>query len=539
MELHGSNILGTELAKSGSKTFRSVNPATGEELGLPFYEATEAECARALQLADEAFVEYRRQPAEAIAKFLEAIAAGLEALGQGLITLANAETALPEPRLLSERGRTVNQLKMFASLVREGSWVDARIDRADPSRTPIPKPDLRRMLVPIGPVVVFGASNFPLAFSICGGDTASALAAGNPVVAKAHPAHPATSEMAARVIQEAARACKMPAGVFSMVQGTTPDVSLALVRNASTRAVGFTGSLQAGRALFDAAASRPNPIPVFAEMGSINPVFVLPGALKERGTEIVQNLAKSVTLGIGQFCTKPGLVVAQEGASLDAFRKSLANLVGSTPPGTMLHPGIAARYCTGFEQRMRNPVLQFVADAQPAQVEKSKTQAAAAVFSTKAKSYLEDPELHEELFGPATLVVACESGDQLKEIAQSLEGQLTVTIHATKQDMKDHAACIDVLREKAGRLLFGGVPTGVEVAPAMHHGGPYPATTDSRFTSVGTAAILRFVRPVCYQDFPQDYLPPELKNENPRSIWRLLDGEWTKSAVSSKAAVKA
>jgi len=544
MELHGGNILGAEVAKSGKTTFRAVNPATGQELDPVIHQATEAESARALDLAEEAFAEYRRQPAEAIAKFLEAIAAGLEGLGQELIARAHAETALPEPRLLSERGRTMGQLRMFAALIREGSWVDARIDRPDPDRKPVPKPDLRRMLVPIGPVVVFGASNFPLAFSICGGDTASALAAGNPVVTKAHPAHPGTSEMAARVIQEAARACKMPAGVFSMVQGTTPDVSLTLVRHRSTRAVGFTGSLQAGRALFDAAATRPAPIPVFSEMGSINPVFVFPGALKERGAELAQSLAKSVTVGVGQFCTKPGLVVGLGGANLDEFGQKLGAGVSSTPAGTMLHAGIAARYASGLDERLHTAALQLVAATPPASpekspLEKSKTLAQAAVFATKAQSFLENPELHEELFGPSTLVVACESGDQLKEIAQSLEGQLTVTLHATQQDLKEHAGVIETLREKAGRLVFGGVPTGVEVAPAMHHGGPYPATTDSRFTSVGTAAILRFARPVCYQDFPHEYLPAELKDENPRGIWRLMDGEWTRAAVASVATVKA
>jgi NADP-dependent aldehyde dehydrogenase len=537
MEMHGSNILGGELAKSGATTFQAVHAATGEALTPVFYEATEAEVDRALQLAEQAFVAYRRQPAEAIAKFLDAIAAGLEGLGHDLIARAHAETALPEPRLLSERGRTMNQLRMFAALVREGSWVDVRIDRADPGRTPAPKPDLRRMLVPIGPVAVFGASNFPLAFSVCGGDTASALAAGNPVVVKAHPAHPGTSEMAARVVQKAASDCGMPEGVFSMVQGTRPELSLALVRHRSTRAVGFTGSLLAGRALFDAAAQRPSPIPVFAEMGSINPVFVLPHALKERGAELAQSLAKSVTLGVGQFCTKPGLVVGLGGTNLDQFRESLGNVVGVTPPATMLHGGIAARYATSVEQRRGVKNVQLVA-CTPKPPEAGKTQAQPAVFATNARSFVENPELHEEQFGPSTLVVACESANELEQVAQSLEGQLTVTIHATKQDLKEYGRLIDLVREKAGRVLFGGVPTGVEVVPAMHHGGPYPATTDSRFTSVGTAAILRFVRPVCYQDAPQDYLPPELRDGNLRGIWRLVDGEWTRAPIAAGATGK-
>jgi NADP-dependent aldehyde dehydrogenase len=483
-------------------------------------------------LAEQAFMAYRGQPADAIAKFLDAIAAGLEALGPELIARAHAETALPEPRLLSERGRTMNQLRMFATLVREGSWVDARIDRADPGRTPAPKPDLRRMLIPIGPVVVFGASNFPLAFSVCGGDTASALAAGNPVVVKAHPAHPGTSELAARVVQKAASDCGMPAGVFSMVHGARPEVSLMLVRHPSTRAVGFTGSLQAGRALFDAAAQRPSPIPVFAEMGSINPVFILPHALKERGSELAQSLAKSVTLGVGQFCTKPGVVVGLGGANLDQLRENLGKAVGVTAPATMLHGGIAARYSASVDNRRSAGKAQLIACA-PKAAGANSPRAQAAVFATNARSFIENAELREEQFGPSTLVVAAESAHELEQVARSLEGQLTVTIHATEQDLKEHGRVIDLVREKAGRLLFGGVPTGVEVVPAMHHGGPYPATTDSRFTSVGTAAILRFVRPVCYQDAPQDCLPPELKDCNPRAIWRLVDGEWTRAAISA------
>ena len=529
MEFHAGNILGSEISKAGPVSFRATDPAKGQDLEPGFHHATETEAARAVELAEEAFVQYRQQAPAKIATFLEMIASGLEGLGQELIARAQAETALPEPRLLSERGRTIGQLRMFAELIREGSWVDARIDRGDPSRTPVPKPDLRRMLVPIGPVVVFGASNFPLAYSVCGGDTASALAAGNPVVVKAHPAHPGTSELSARVVQEAVRSSGMPAGVFSMVQGTKPELSLAVVGHPFTRAVGFTGSLQAGRALFDAAAKRPVPIPVFAEMGSINPVFILPDALKQRGEEIAKSLAKSVTLGVGQFCTKPGVVVGMGGANLDSFRQTLGSLISATPPATMLHPGIADRYRSGVDKRSR--AIRVVGDGTAIPAGKSKNQALPAVFATEAKSFLDNRELHEELFGPSTIVVASDSAERLEEVARSLDGQLTVSIHATEQDLKDHARLIGILREKAGRIVFGGVPTGVEVGPAMHHGGPYPATTDSRFTSVGTAAILRFVRPVCYQDFPQQHLPEELKDENPRGIWRLTDGQLTKAAL--------
>jgi NADP-dependent aldehyde dehydrogenase len=538
MELHGANTLGGEVSRSGKTTFRGVNPATGAALEPAYYEATEAEIDRALTLAEGAFAAYRKMPPAEIARFLEAIASGLENLGAELIARAQAETALPEPRLLNERGRTAMQLRMFAALVREGSWLDARIDRADPARTPLAKPDMRRMLVPMGPVVIFGASNFPLAFSVCGGDTASALAAGNPVVVKGHPAHPGTSEMAARVVQEAVRACGMPPGTFSMIQGPSPAVGLALVKHPLARAVGFTGSLGAGRALFDAAAARPVPIPMFAEMGSINPVFVLPGALKSRGATVAQSMAKSVTLGVGQFCTKPGLALGVRGPELEAFTETLSREIAQSPAATMLHAGIAEHYRNGLSKRGGISGIRVASSASaaaspsPAQSSEKSAGAFAAVFTADAQLFRDEPSLSEELFGPATLVVPCESKQCLEEIASNLAGQLTVTIHATDEDLKEFAPLIDILREKAGRLVFGTMPTGLEVGPATQHGGPYPATTDPRFTSVGTAAILRFVRPVCFQDFPQSWLPQELKDENPRGIARMVDGAWTRDPIS-------
>jgi NADP-dependent aldehyde dehydrogenase len=537
MELHGANILGGETSRSGKTTFRGVNPATGAALEPAYYEATEAEIDRALKLAECSFAAYRKMPPAEIARFLEAIAGGLENLGAELIARAQAETALPEPRLLNERGRTAMQLRMFAALVREGSWLDARIDRADAARTPVPKPDMRRMLVPMGPVVIFGASNFPLAFSVCGGDTASALAAGNPVVVKGHPAHPGTSEMAARVVQEAVRACGMPPGAFSMVQGPSPAVGLALVKHPLARAVGFTGSLGAGRALFDAAAARPVPIPMFAEMGSINPVFVLPGALKSRGAAVAQSLAKSVTLGVGQFCTKPGLALGVRGPELEAFTETLSREIAQSPAATMLHAGIAEHYRNGLSKRGGISGIRVAgsataaASASPTQSSEKSASAFAAVFTADAQLFRDEPSLSEELFGPATLVVPCESKQRLEEIASNLAGQLTVTIHATDEDLKEFAPLIDILREKAGRLVFGTMPTGLEVGPATQHGGPYPATTDPRFTSVGTAAILRFVRPVCFQDFPQAWLPAELQDENPHGIARMVDGEWARDPI--------
>jgi NADP-dependent aldehyde dehydrogenase len=539
MDLHGANILGAETSAKGVTTFRGVNPATGAALEPVFHQATETEIARALTLAEEAFAAYRKKTPAEIARFLDAIAAGLEGLGAELIERARAETALPEQRLLGERGRTAAQLRMFAALVREGSWLDARIDRADPARTPVPKPDVRRMLVPMGPVAIFGASNFPLAFSVCGGDTASALAGGNPVVVKGHPAHPGTSEMAARVVQEAVRACGMPPGTFSMVHGPSPAVGLELVRHPVTRAVGFTGSLTAGRALFDAAAARPVPIPVFAEMGSINPVFVLPGALKSRGATVAQSMAKSVTLGVGQFCTKPGVALGMRGAEFDAFAETLNREIAQSPVATMLHAGIAEHYRSGLAARRGISGIRVTGSAaadnsaaSSAQTDEKSAAAFAAVFTADAQLFRDEPRLSEELFGPATLVVPCESKQRIEEIASNLAGQLTVTIHATEEDLKEFAPLIDILREKAGRLVYGSMPTGLEVGPATQHGGPYPATTDPRFTSVGTAAILRFVRPVCFQDFPQAWLPPELKDENPRGIARMVDGAWTREPIS-------
>jgi NADP-dependent aldehyde dehydrogenase len=524
MELHGGNLIAGAVSRRGESRFRAADPASGKPLDPVFHEATDDELDRALAAATAAFADERGRSAGDVARLLDEIAAGLEGLGEALIRRAHAETALPEARLVGERGRTCAQLRMFAELVREGSWVDARIDRALPERKPAPRPDLRRMLVPIGPVVVFGASNFPLAFSVCGGDTASALAAGNPVVVKGHPAHPGTSEMAARVVAAAVEKCAMPAGVFSMVQGPSPRVGMALVRHPDTRAVGFTGSLQAGRALFDAAGARPQPIPVFAEMGSINPVFVLPGALLSRAAAIAEGFVQSLTLGVGQFCTNPGLAVGLAGRGLDLFVEETRTRIASCPAGTMLHAGIAERYRGGLDARRAMEGVRVAGESAGGDVK-------TVLLATDARRFLEDARLHEELFGPASLVVACPSPGDLYDVARRLAGQLTVTLHATAEDVAGHRALVDILRDKAGRLIVNGFPTGVEVSSAMQHGGPYPATSDPRFTSVGTAAILRFARPVCYQNFPPEWLPPELQDGNPRGIWRLVDGERVKRPI--------
>lgn len=525
MELHGKNFLGGQLSAQGQKTFAAVNPATGEKLSPLVHETTPAEIDQALSLSEAAFEVYRREPAERIAAFLDAIAGEILQLGDGLIQRANVETALPEQRLIGERARTVNQIKMFAELVREGSWVEASIDRALPDRKPLPKPDLRRRLIPLGPVAVFGASNFPLAFSVAGGDTISALAAGNPVVVKAHPAHPGTSELVASAIVQAAEKSQMPVGVFSLLHGIDHDVSLQLVRHRATKAVGFTGSFKAGRALFDAGAARPEPIPVFAEMGSTNPIFVFSGTLEKNANSIAEGLMQSVAMGVGQFCTNPGLVFGLRGGNLEAFLEKLGQAAATVTPGTMLYQDICERFnqsSAAFEKIAGVRVAGKSAGAA------NSRQAPAIVFATDAKTFWQHEILREEMFGPSTLVVACDSRNELEQIGRKMAGQLTATVFASEDDLITHRNLISLLEQKVGRLLFNSFPTGVEVCASMHHGGPYPATTDSRTTSVGAAAIKRFARPICFQNFPDAALPVELQNKNARKIWRLVDNQLTK-----------
>jgi NADP-dependent aldehyde dehydrogenase len=523
--LTGKNLIAGEPIDSAHGRFTAADPLTA------FEEASAAHVDRALEEAERASREYRHVPAEQRARFLERIAEEIEHLGD-LVDVAHRETALPPERLAGERARTTGQLRLFASLVREGSWVDASIDRALPDRRPLPKPDIRRMLIPIGPVAVFGASNFPLAFSVAGGDTASALAAGCPVVVKAHPAHPATSELAARAIITAGQAAGMPPGVFSLLQSTRHDVATALVQHRHTKAVGFTGSLRAGRALFDAAARRGDPIPVYAEMGSVNPVFLLPGALAERAEAIADGLAASVTLGVGQFCTNPGVVVAVGGEPFDRFTRRLEDLIRQATPGTMLYPAILDAYEAGVQRLSAVEGIVALRSAAAGQ----EACARPSVLKATAQTFLRHRELGEEVFGPSTVVVQCGSVDQMKAVARGLDGQLTATIHGTAVDLAEHAWLLSTLEDKAGRLLVNGFPTGVEVCASMQHGGPYPATTDSRSTSVGTAAILRFARPIAYQNVPQAALPPELQDGNPRGIWRRVDGALTRDALPAVVA---
>jgi NADP-dependent aldehyde dehydrogenase len=520
------NLIAGERSGAG-EIFHAIDPSTSQPLPGDFHEGTAAEADRALAAAQEAFQVFRKTDRKTRAALLDAIAANIEKLGDPLLERANQETSLGLPRLTGERARTCGQLRMFARLAEEGSWVDARIDRAIPDRKPLPRSDIRRMLIGIGPIVSFSSSNFPLAISVAGNDLVSAFAAGCPIVVKNHPNHPGTSEIVAGAIAAAIGEMKLPAGIFSMINGRGHEIGLTLARHPLAKAVAFTGSNKGGRALFDAAAARPEPIPVFAEMGSINPVFVLPGALAERGAKIAEGFKGSLMLGVGQFCTNPGLVVGLKGAQSDQFVQQAAALVTETAPATMLYAGIRDGYENELAKFEKVPGVVVVARAKT-EADRGKTQGRAALLRTDVRTFLANPTLREEAFGPASIFVAGESKEELMQVARTMDGSLTATIHGTADDLREYADLVRLLEQKVGRLLFNGFPTGVEVCPSQQHGGPYPSTTDARTTSVGTAAIYRFVRPLAYQDFPQEALPEELKDGNPLRIWRLVEGKWEK-----------
>jgi alpha-ketoglutaric semialdehyde dehydrogenase len=490
---------------------------------MKFKDATSFEVDAALKEAYIAFLSVKNFSGKRKAIFLRAIADEIEALGQTLVTTAMKETALPEVRIVGERARTTGHLRMFADLVEEGSWVEARIDTAIPDRTPAPKPDLRKMLGPMGPVVVFGASNFPLAYSTAGGDTASALAAGCPVIVKAHPAHAETSELVAEAIQKAMKKNEMPAGIFQHLHGAEFEVGKALVQHPLTKAVGFTGSFAGGKALFDLANQRKEPIPVFAEMSSINPVILLPQSLARDAETTAAKLIPSITLNVGQFCTDPGLIIGIEDEGLERFIHALSEGIRNILPGTMLHQGIADNYSRKLKQALEQEAVNM--EGQSA-VEPEAGQGKAVVASTTAREFIKNPILGEEVFGPFSLVIRCKDSAELYSVVNHLRGQLTVTVISDESELLKHAGLVNIIKEKAGRLIFNGVPTGVEVCPPMQHGGPFPSTTDSRFTAVGTDAIKRFVKPVAFQNFPDALLPEELKASNPLGIWRLLNGKW-------------
>jgi len=475
--------------------------------------------------AAEAFNSYRKVSAADKAVFLEAIAINIESLGDVLIEQASAETNLPAARLLGERGRTTMQLCMFAQMLREGSWIEAAVDTAIPDKNP-PRPDIRKMLIPLGPVVVFGASNFPFAYSTAGGDTASALAAGCPVVVKAHPAHVQTSVMVADAIQEAVETCGMPAHTFQHVTDYSFEAGKNLVQHPATSAVGFTGSYTGGKALYDYAAVRKKPIPVFSEMGSTNPVVFLPDTIFNNAESLAKQYAGSITLGMGQFCTNPGLMLAVEGEGLDHFLQSLTNEMEAVVPAKMLHTGIHKAYFEKMEAALgeKGVSLLIRSTTTPGTMEALPT-----IAVVEGKIFLQDPLLHEEVFGPYSLLVRCKDIEELKAVWSSLAGQLTTTLMGTDKDFKDYGSLLDIAPSIAGRIVFNGVPTGVEVCPSMVHGGPFPASTDSRFTAVGINAVKRWVRPVCYQNCPDELLPDALKDGNPLHIWRLVNNEWGKN----------
>lgn len=529
-----SIINGESLKAGGAGVFTGFDPATGTALEPHFHYATADDLNRAADLAEEAFIRYHQVPGKHKARFLRHIAEGLEAIGEELVERAHRETALPAARLQGELARTVGQLRLFAHLVEEGSWVDARIDPAVPERKPLPRADLRSMLRPLGPIAVFGSSNFPLAFSVAGGDTASALAAGCPVIVKAHSAHPGTSELVGHVIAGSVRELDLPAGTFALLFGAGTELGAALVKHPKVKGVGFTGSLRAGKALMDMCAARPEPIPCFTEMSSVNPVFVLPGALRERPADIARGLFASFTLGVGQFCTKPGLVFLPRNEYADLLVAELRKLVEQAATAPMLTESIARSYQSGVEHRRGHGAVNTVAEAGAPQ-DLGQCHAVPVLFEISGNDLMQHPELAGEVFGPSTLVIRYERGrEEMLALASNLEGQLTATVHGTEADLLDHPDLFGILERKAGRLIVNGFPTGVEVCHAIVHGGPFPATSDSRFTSVGTQAIYRFARPVCYQDFPQAALPKELRDDNPYGIVRMINGAYTRDAVGQK-----
>jgi NADP-dependent aldehyde dehydrogenase len=493
-----------------------------------FVETPITEIQSLAEKAWKAFHFYRTLPLTERARFMRAIAVELEKAGDELIQTAMAETHLPEARLRNERARTIFQLNSYAEACERGEWLEARIDTADGNRVP-PKPDIRKMLVPLGPIVVFGASNFPFAYSTAGGDTACAFAAGCPVIVKAHPAHPATSARVAEAIWSAASQCSLPEDIFAHVFGASPETGKALVTHPRIKAVGFTGSFAGGKALFDWANQRREPIPVFAEMGSVNPVFLLPGKLGNAAKETAQQYAGSITLGVGQFCTNPGLIFGIEGDNLDRFSHELAEAISGTPPGTMLHAGIARSYAEKKTLALSQEGNVLVAESKIVAVE---GQGSPTLATVSGKAFIANPVLHQEVFGPYSLIVRCADSKEMLRAALHLEGQLTCTLMATEEDIRNHSELVEAVKDICGRLVINGVPTGVEVCLAMQHGGPFPATTDARFTSVGADGIKRFARPLAFQNWPDTLLPQELQNANPPGIWRTVNNNLTKERLS-------
>ena len=492
-----------------------------------FNDATISEIETAMHQAWKAFHVYRKCSLKQRADFMRAIAKELEACGDELIKVTMSETNLPEARMRNERGRTIFQLNQYADACEKGEWLEVRIDTAIPDKAP-PKPDIRKMLVPLGPVVVFGASNFPFAYSTAGGDTATAFAAGCPVIVKAHPAHAQTSEIVAKAILKAATDCNMPDGIFTHIHGASFEVGKALIEHPYTKAVGFTGSLAGGKQLFDWANQRKEPIPVFAEMSSINPVFLLPEKMKTAAVDTAKAYAGSITLGVGQFCTNPGLIIGLESKELSVFTETLGAEIKKIAPATMLHPGIFKNYRKKKDEALKQQGVETVAfsDKKP-----ELNQGSPTIATATGQTFLNNPLLHQEVFGPYSLIIRCKDMKEMLQVVNKLEGQLTATLMATENDIRIHEKLVDAVMNICGRFILNSVPTGVEVCLSMQHGGPFPATTDSRFTSVGADGIKRFARPVAFQNWNNNLLPDELKNENPSGIWRTVNNQLTKESI--------
>lgn len=529
MTLKGENFIGYNNSAKGTKSFQAFASNKNDYLPGHFTIATKDEFESSLTLAHQAFAVYKEVPAAQRADFLDAIAHEIMELGEDLVERCTQETSLPAPRIIGERARTCGQLQLFAKLLRDGWWVDARIDVALPERQPIPRSDIRRMLIPIGPVAVFGASNFPLAFSTAGGDTASALAAGCPVIVKAHSSHPGTNELISSAIVKAAKRTGMPEGVFSSVY-LSHDDSVNLVAHPYIKAVGFTGSRSVGMRFFEAANSRPVPVPVYAEMSAINPVILMENALSERKEDIAKDLAASVVLGSGQFCTNPGLVLMIDSDASLAFRTIFAEHIAASTGGAMLNRNIYNAYNDGVKHFQKASEI-FVLATSSKQHVAEKYEAQPVVHMISASDFIEKKEFSEEIFGPASLLVICKDEAEMQRALEGLEGQLTASVHAAEGDADALKSIISIVSDKAGRIIYGGYPTGVKVCHAMQHGGPFPATSDARATSVGSAAIYRFVRPVAFQGFPDHLLPEALQNENPLNLLRLVNGVWTTESI--------
>jgi 2,5-dioxopentanoate dehydrogenase len=521
--IQGKNYIGQELSATGNTTYKTTNPETNSENEFVFYEANKEEVNKAAEKAAKAFSIYKNKTGVEKAGFLREIATEIENLEEWLISIYTQESGLPQGRAKGELGRTTGQLRAFATMLEEGSWVEAIISN------PEGKPDIRRMLTPLGPVAVFGASNFPFAFSTAGGDTASALAAGCPVIVKSHPLHSGTGELISSAIIKAASKTGMPDGVFSNLNSSGIEVGQWLVKHPQIKAVGFTGSIKAGTALCKLAAEREEPIPVYAEMGSVNPVVVLPSALKDKGTCWAQQFAASITAGTGQFCTNPGLILGIQGEEFESFIKVLGEEINKIDPTCMLHPGIKAQYEKSAAQLLSQDGFSEVA----VYAEKVKDNyAQQKVIAVEGAVFLQNKTFHQEVFGPFSVMVKCKDEGELTAIISQLEGQLTGTIlNAEESELATFTETIEALKSRVGRLIFNGVPTGVEVCAAMTHGGPFPATSDSKFTSVGLTAVKRWVRPVSYQDWPNNILPVELQNENQLKITRDVNGNITKDAL--------